>query len=1083
MLFADLVGFTPFAEERDPEQVRDVLERYFASARTVIERHGGTVEKFIGDAVMAVWGTPTAHEDDPERAVRAALELLPAVRAMDERMAARAAVLTGEAAINVGAADQGIVAGDLVNTCARLQSVAASGTVLVGESTMRAASRAIAFEQAGEKELKGKLAPVPAWRALRVVTDRGGRRTSDALEPPFVGRDAEMTLLKDLLHATSRERRARLVLVTGPAGIGKSRLAWELQKYLDGLVEGVYWHRGRSPSYGEGISYWALGEMVRRRCGLAENDDEEITRRRVAETVAEFVPAEEDRRWVLPALLALLGVEEAPAGGRDVLFAAWRIFFERIAARGTTVLLFEDLQFADSGLLDFLDHLLEWSKGMPILVLALARPELFERRPGFGTATRHYHSLPLEPLPPAQMRELLEGLVPGLPHAMVDAIVERADGIPLYAVETIRMLIADGRIEAAGGGRYRPTAALGTLAVPDTLRSLILSRLDALPAEERAVIQQAAVLGQSFSPEALAAVSGKSREDLASRLRSLVRRDILTLQADPRSPERGQYSFVQGLIREVAYATLGRRERRARHLAAARYLEALRDGEVAGALANHYLAAYRASDGDPEADALAAQARIALRGAAERAGTLGAHDQELAYLVQALEVAPDARDRTELLECAASAAQAAARYEEAEQLARRAKQMYGELGEPLLVARAAGLVGTILVDASRLSDAIVEMETALAGLAGEAPEMRADLESRLARAYMRLNQAQRAIEAADRALVIAEPRALQRVIAEALINKGSALGFSSRPVEGAALLEAARNMARRAGIPASELRALNNLAAVVVDNDPLRADQLYAETLDLSRRLGQRGLLNFVASNFAWGRWITATDWDRALAVVDEALDAASNRLEQARVLVPAVAIKLARGERPVGELARIESLLHGADDPVVAGSLQWLHSERAFLDGQFDRALEHAEQGTRLDIRNTGITTQLLRAAIGLRNRGQVEHAIDLIRSQPRTGRIVAALLPYAEAALAALDGSTEAAAGFHRAFRTWLELGLEGVAAVHLIDALMLLPDDAQLLEMAGPARVALERVGAKAYLERLDRLAQRAPACHGS
>jgi class 3 adenylate cyclase len=240
VLFADLVGFTPFAEERDAEDVRDTLTRYFEISTEVIGRYGGTVEKFIGDAVMAVWGTPTAREDDAERSVRAALDLVDAVQVLGATIQARAGVLTGEAAVTLGATNQGMVAGDLVNTAARLQAAAQPGTVLVGESTMRAASASIAFEPAGEQTLKGKVAPVPAHRALRVVAQRGGSGRADLPEPPFVGRDEELRLLKELIATTGRDRRTRLVSITGPGGIGKSRLAWELEKYIDGIVGTIY---------------------------------------------------------------------------------------------------------------------------------------------------------------------------------------------------------------------------------------------------------------------------------------------------------------------------------------------------------------------------------------------------------------------------------------------------------------------------------------------------------------------------------------------------------------------------------------------------------------------------------------------------------------------------------------------------------------------------------------------------------------------------------------------------------------------------------------------------------------------------
>ena len=277
ILFADLVGFTTLSESRDAEAVRELLNRYFETATQIIGSYGGTVEKFIGDAVMAVWGAPTAFEDDAERAVRSALDLVAAVQAIGTEIGAdlllRAGVLTGEAAVTLGAANQGMVAGDLVNTASRLQSVAPPGTVLVGESTMQAASGAIAFEPAGEQLLKGKAAPVPAFRALRVVARRGGAGRNEQLEAPFVGRGPELRMLKDFHVATGAERRPRLVSIVGQGGIGKSRLVWEFQKYMDGVTEVVYWHQGRSPAYGEGISFWALAEMVRGRAAITEADD------------------------------------------------------------------------------------------------------------------------------------------------------------------------------------------------------------------------------------------------------------------------------------------------------------------------------------------------------------------------------------------------------------------------------------------------------------------------------------------------------------------------------------------------------------------------------------------------------------------------------------------------------------------------------------------------------------------------------------------------------------------------------------------------------------------------------------------
>ena len=276
MLFADLVGFTTLSESRDPEDVREILSRYFDNCRRLITLYGGTVEKFIGDAVMAVWGAPAATEDDAERAVRAALDLVAAVSALGDELGAplraRAGVLTGEAAVTIGANSEGMVAGDLVNTASRIQSAAEPGSVYVGESTRRASERSVAYESAGEHVLKGKAEALPLWRALRVVSGVGGQLRSQGLEAPFVGRDRELRRMKELFHACADEQRAHLVSVTGIAGIGKSRLGWEFYKYFDGIVEQVWWHRGRCLAYGEGVAYWALADMVRMRCRISEDE-------------------------------------------------------------------------------------------------------------------------------------------------------------------------------------------------------------------------------------------------------------------------------------------------------------------------------------------------------------------------------------------------------------------------------------------------------------------------------------------------------------------------------------------------------------------------------------------------------------------------------------------------------------------------------------------------------------------------------------------------------------------------------------------------------------------------------------------
>jgi hypothetical protein len=333
-----------------------------------------------------VWGTPVAREDDAERAVRAALDLVAAVAALGEEIGvpdlrARAAVLTGEAAVTIGAEGQGMVAGDLVNAASRIQSLAEPGTVLVGERTRRATEAAIAYEDAGTRELKGKSEPVAVWRALRVIAARRGEGRTVGLEAPFVGRDAELRLVKELFHSAADERRARLVSVTGLAGVGKSRLTWEFEKYLDGLVGDVWWHRGRCLAYGEGVTYWALAEMVRMRARIAEGEPADTALEKLLAAIGEHVDDPEERSWLEPRLAHLLGLTERTAPDREDLFSAWRLFFERLAAIAPTVLVFEDLQWADTALTEFIEYLLEWSRAHPLFVVTLARPEIADKHP------------------------------------------------------------------------------------------------------------------------------------------------------------------------------------------------------------------------------------------------------------------------------------------------------------------------------------------------------------------------------------------------------------------------------------------------------------------------------------------------------------------------------------------------------------------------------------------------------------------------------------------------------------------------------------------------------------------------------
>jgi len=1074
VLFADLVAFTGYSEGRDPEIVRDTLSRYFEATQAVIERHGGRVEKFIGDAVMAAWGAPRANEDDAERAVRAALEVIEAVKGLEQGLEARVAVLTGQAAVTMGATDQGMVAGDLVNTAARLQAVAPPGTALVGEATMQAASSAIVFEPVGDQTLRGKVGPVPAWRAVRVVSERGGRSRSEGLEPPFVGREVELRLLKDLINAIGREKRPRLVSITGPAGIGKSRLAWELEKYADGLVEVIWWQRGRAPSYGEGVTFWALGEMVRRRAGLAEGDDEATTRTRVAETVAEFVTVADDRAWVEPALLALLGVEPAPPGGRDMLFAAWRIFFESIAAQGTTVMLFEDLQWADGGQLDFIDHVMEWSRNVPLLVVTLARPELLERRPGWGTGTRSFNAIGLEPLTAANLRDLLLGLVPDMPAATVEAVVTRADGIPLYAVETVRMLMADGRLVAGEDGTLRPVGELGELAIPDSLRALVASRLDGLEPDERALLQDAAILGKTFSRDALLAISGADEVGIDARLRGLVKRELLDVTVDPRAPERGQFGFVQSVIREVAYETLSRRDRRSRHLAAARYFESHGDEELAGVLANHYLAAYEASEAGDEADALRIQARLALRAAADRAVTLGAADQAVVLLKQALEITDVPAERGELLERAAYAADLGGRYEEAESLGREAIAAFDDAADPSAVARVSALLGGILADASKVVEAVEFLEAALErAQAPEVLEVRADILARLSRAHMRLGQSEQAVSRADEALAIAEPRRLDRISAEAFVNRGSALGQLGRIREPIILARAAVDLAAQIGDIALELRARNNLASLLEFDDLTAALDVVRDAYELAHRVGVHQMSQWLVGTLAYMAVYAGLDWDDPLQLLDAELERSMSAADRTRLLEVRQYAMTWRGEDTSTVGIEREEIRSAVSDPDVLGWSVMLPALAALLDGRPDEATAGFRSAIPLTVQNTTeARVGLIRSAAWAGDLEAAHEGLQEARAQSYSGHYADGVSAMAAAGVAALDDRhAESVAGYGRAVDLFTRSGAHFDTALTQLTALILLPDEASIAGWADEARERFEIVKSPPLLARLE------------
>jgi class 3 adenylate cyclase/tetratricopeptide (TPR) repeat protein len=946
VLFADLTGFTPFSEARDPEEVRNFLTQYFDRSREVIEIFGGVVDKFIGDAVMAVWGATAANEDDAERAVRAGLELADAISKLGAEndvpeLAVRVGVLTGEASVGPGGNEQGLVVGDMVNTASRLQSIADSGTVLVGEATRRAIGDAIAFTELGDQTVKGKEIPVAAFRADRV---RGavGEEVGQGIEPPFVGRVDDLRLLKDMFGAVQRENRMRLVSIVGQGGIGKSRLIEEFGNYLDGIVETVYWHEGRSPSYGDGVTLWALGEMVRSRARIAEIYDEVTTRELLRDAIRDWIPDDEEAEWLEPRLASLLGVGDSTVGDQAELFAAFRTFFERIADRGATVLIFEDFHSADPALLDFVEQLPEWSRNHPILVVTLARPDLLERRPGWGQGRHGFVSMHLGPLADIDMIDLVDGMTPGIDAGVRDAIIERAAGIPLYAVEMVRMMLAGGELTESDGV-YSYQGDLKDLAVPESLQAVIGARLDRLDPAERELLQDCSIAGFSFTLDTLAAIIGDDSVDLEARLAPLVQAELLEVNRDPRSPERGQYQFVQGLIREVAHGRISREVRITRHVEAAGYLEGF-GPELAVVVAAHYLEAYEAATGD-EAIELRAKARQALLAASDRAADLHSYEQVRSLAEQALGATDDDAERAPIWERIAEAASILAESELAVESAQRAIDHYRAIGDAEGVNRTVHLLAVIYTDANLSQRAVDLLEPHLESADLESDPNLAIAATDLARAYLLTGRpSEETAAAAEEALPALEGLELTDQIANAMITRGTALGAMGRIRQGLALIQGGLELADAEGYAFTSIRARINLTYIGSVEDPVMGFNAYREAYDIARRTGQRGMALFLTPLLA-GFHVFRGELDAVESVSTDPilegapLDNVGQSLEQ-RSRVADLRGDLAKG-RALFEEASVA--LENTEDIQVSVGHDVFDNSRSLMEGRFADAYEGA--------------------------------------------------------------------------------------------------------------------------------------------
>lgn len=778
-------------------------------------------------------------------------------------------------------------------------------------------------------------------------------------------------------------------------------------------------------------------------------------------------------------MLSLLGIETGI--GAQQLFGAWRTFFERLSATSPVVMVFEDLHWADAGTLDFVDHMLEWSRNVPILIVTLARPELLVRRPDWGAGKRSFTSVHLEPLSTESMQELLSGLVPGLPTAARDAIVDRADGIPLYAVETVRMLLAQGRL-VVDEGVYRPADDLADLAVPETLTALISARLDELDSSDRGLVADAAVLGQSFTLAGVAAVSGQDPASLEPRLRSLVRRELLVQMVDPRSPERGQYAFVQALIREVAYNTLARPDRKVRHLAAARFFETLDTDELAGALAGHYLAAQGYAADGPEADALAAQARVALRAAAERAAALGAHGQALTFLDHALEVSPEPADRADLHERALASAlegldsAVAARHGLGALEARRA------LGDRVEVARATAAYVEALdffePDPDRSLAILMpaweefsDLEETAAGVA---------LMLQISGCYS-LRDDPTVLIWLERLLPVAERLDLLRETASGLSRLSGTLYRLNRPREALIILRGTNELAVTHGIVEADRNTRTSLTFYEQFADPAAGLAMAREGLEIANRRGSASY-GFLMVGNAVNSAIRVGEWPWATALLDEWLSRDISGGYFLELFVDRAVLSALAGHDAGPDLTEAEGLLGNMSDLQYTSYCHWGRAWEAFVQGRLHEARGRAESAASVTEYFAPISLPLAaRAALWAGDAPAAGALVSQIERFVSRGQAITLDHQTLGAGVSALAGRrAEASAGYRDALRGWRALGLAFDEAMATLDmAILLAPSEAEMSEApaaVAAAREILTRLGAGPLLERLNAVPAR-------
>jgi class 3 adenylate cyclase/tetratricopeptide (TPR) repeat protein len=1044
VLFCDLVGFTARSDEADPEDVGALLRPYHPRLRAEIERLGGTLDKLIGDAVMAVFGAPVAHGDDPERAVRCALGMLAAIDELNRAhpaldLAVRIGITTGEALVTLGTGEdtEGVV-GDVVNTASRLQGVAPVGGVVIGEATFRATGRLFDYQELAPVKVKGKANPVPVWRLLG-ARSRTGIEAVRRPDTPFVGREAELALLRRLFERTVTERAVRLVTVVGEPGVGKSRVVGELAAILGARPEGVVWRQGRCLPYGDGITFWALGEIVKAHAGILESDDPARVASKLGAAVEALLPEAPEAEWLRARLAPLVGIvdPEAARPERAELFAAWRRFVEAIAATHPLVLVVEDLHWADPAMLEFLEYLVDRSAGLPLLVVATARPELLERQPGWGDDRRNASTIRLGSLTDAQTATLVAALAgrSALPAPVRALLLERAGGNPLYAEEFVRLLADRGLLD---GGQ----AAAPELPLPETVHGLIAARLDTPAPAARALLHDAAVVGLVFWSGAVAVMGGTGEEKVQAGLGELEQRRLVHRAATSSVRDQDEFAFWHALVRDVAYAQIPRAGRARRHRAAAEWLETVageRVADLAEVVVHHYgqALAYARAAGEPEAQVLelteAARRFLVLAG--DRASNLDL-DRAGSWYRQALDLSPPGHpQRPQLLARAGRVAfqagelaEAAAAYEEAIAGLREQGDARGLGAAMVRLAPVRGNQGDTRGATAVLTDAIELLERE-----PPSPELCSAYEG-MAGDRVMSGHAREALKWVDKALTLADDLGgLPEIRPRALDVRGMAR-YDLGDFGGMDDLRAGLALGLELGSGYDTAVIYNNLAEPVwlVDGSTA-ALELCQEGIDFAERRGLAWPAIWLRAS-TLGPLLDLGRWDEVLALAGEAIawdhahggDYLAVGCQRYMTLV-----RLWRGELDAAGALAAEALPRAREIDDLQQLVPALVNAALVAQAGGDRetALALAEEAVQLTTERAGghrFRGQYLADLVRLTAEAAPALARDLVeRARPTATRYRLAALT-ARAVLAETAGDAEQAAGLHaEAAGGWLAYG----------------------------------------------------------